>query len=470
MLRRSSLVLWAVAFALTAIPYVYWAFAAESAIYVVAGSRACPGFDLHSEVSSVLAPLHVVPGPLIVVAGCGLWALLVRKGLPRWGRAVGWLAAVGLTWPFLITVGFATTDLVVGEECGQTWAPFLQLGWTGLRLLTGVLVVVAVRVRRTTPRGRAARTAGTALAVLLLLSMQTGDGTVGKVTEATEERCDPWRLRYGDRPASRTDRETAFVCVARGERLFLPPRFRDLPDPELVAFGRDLCRGSMRADRRELDRLRDTTGVAVGTVETTQALTLLCPEVDAREQAEEKQQKAENDAFVAAAQQRCLDAPAHRPRIRPVVRGAATVWSDYGAVTAAEGEEPVVAALDRAFDNDLVGTARGEVAILTADEVMHVCVTVEGYGTRPPVERKGWEKVVEVGYTSTRGELTRWEGETFPNPLVKGRGRYRIRVHMRGAQAAMEEDGNARQQFLVIIFPGASSTPRTLTPTRKPAR
>lgn len=154
--------------------------------------------------------------------------------------------------------------------------------------------------------------------------------------------------------------------------------FRDLPDAELVAFGRRLCGASMRADPKELERLRGETGVTVG-IETTQALTLLCPEVD-------------------------------------------------------------------------------ELTILTADEAMHVCVTVEGYGTRPLVEREGWEKVVEIGYTSPKGERTHWAeaAADLPNPLVKGPGRYRVRVHMRGADAAMKDDGDARQRFLVMIFPGSS--------------
>ncbi|WP_346149706.1 hypothetical protein [Nonomuraea recticatena] len=462
MLRRSSLVLWALALALTALPYAISLTMEGSGFIAMSMAATCPGFELHSDVSMALLPLYVVPEPLIALVGFGLWLLLVRKGRPRWGRAAGWLAAVGVTWPTLLKLGFAAVDLVGDEGCRQTWAPFfrgaMSITWTAGDALALALILVAVRVRRTTPRGWIARTAGAVLAVLLLVGLQTGDSVVGKVTEAAEEKCRPWNLRHGTRPAGRTDRETAFVCVARRNSRLLPRRFRDVPDAELVAFGRSLCGASMRADPKELERLRGETGVTLG-IETTQALALLCPDVDAREQAEEKRQDAENDGFIATAKKRCASLPPHRPRIRPAVQGAASMWSDYGAVTAFEGEEPPEgAALDKAFGNDLVGAAEGELAILTADEAMHVCVTVEGYGTRPPVEREGWEKVVEIGYTSPEGELTHWAeaAADLPNPLVKGPGRYRVRVHMRGADAAMKDDGDARQRFLVMIFPGSS--------------
>ncbi|MFD1933167.1 hypothetical protein ACFSKW_16960 [Nonomuraea mangrovi] len=462
MLRRSSLVLWALALALTALPYVPF-LGGWSGSYAALTMGSCWGFMRYADVSMALLPLYAVPEPVIVLVGFGLWALLAWKGMPRWGRAAGWLSVLGITWPTLLEFGFAVPDLLTGDGCAQTWAPFLGegpsiLGHVG-EVLPALLILVAVRVPRTTPRGGIARTAAAAFAVLLLLGLQTGDRARGKVTEAAGEKCGSWDLRYGPRPVGRGDRETAFVCVARGQEYVLPPKLRDLPDAELVAFGRNLCGASMRADPKELGRLHGETGVSVDTVETTQALALLCPEVDAREQAEEKRRQAENDEFTATAKKRCAGLPPHRPRIRAAVRGATSMWSDYGAVTAIEDEEPEgTAALDKAFGNDLVGAAKGELAILTADEAMHVCVTVEGYGRRPPVERKGWEKVVEIGYTSPKGELTYWAeaAADLPNPLVKGPGRYRVRVHMRGAGAAMKDDGDARQQFLVMIFPGSS--------------
>ncbi|MGW4469946.1 hypothetical protein ACWENQ_09755 [Nonomuraea sp. NPDC004354] len=458
MLRRSSIVLWAVALVLIVVREGA-AFLAEPGLAIIAG-QPCPGFDLHGEVGMALLPLAVVPQPVIVLTGFGLWLLLMRRRSPRWGRAVGWLTGFGLTWGSLMTLGFAAVDLAVDAECARSWAPFFALDgfalWNACDVLAGVLILVAVRVPRTRPRGRIARAAVAAASGLLLLALHNGDGVVGKVTQADAEGCGRWRLSYGDQPVSRADRERAFVCVARREEYVVPRTFAERPDAELVAFGRSLCRASMRADPGEIERLRARTGVDVAGFGTTQALALLCPEVDAREQAERQRQDAENDAFNATAKERCATGPPHRPRIRPAVRGTAPVWSDFGAVTAVENEDWNGASLDKAFGNDLVGAVDGEVSVLTADEAMHVCVTVEGYGRRPPVERAGWEKVVEIGYTSPTGELSTWEDETFPDPLVKGPGRYRIRVHVRGSAAALEEDGDARQRFLVMVYPGES--------------
>jgi hypothetical protein len=120
-----------------------------------------------------------------------------------------------------------------------------------------------------------------------------------------------------------------------------------------------------------------------------------------------------------------------------------------------------LSSLDRALVNKVVGAAPGDLTILTADTDTHVCVAVEAYEKRPPVEVEGWEKVVEVGYKSTDGEMVFLdeEGEVeegLPDLAIHDAGRYRVRVHMRGAKAALADDGDARQAFLVIVYPGAS--------------
>ncbi|MFD1538769.1 hypothetical protein [Nonomuraea guangzhouensis] len=115
----------------------------------------------------------------------------------------------------------------------------------------------------------------------------------------------------------------------------------------------------------------------------------------------------------------------------------------------------------------MVGATPGDLTILTADTDKHICVAVEAYNKRPPVEVEGWEKVVEVGYQSTTGEMvfTDDEGEVveeLPDLAIHGAGRYRVRVHMRGAKAALAEDGDARQAFLVIVYPGVSRRTQVL--------
>lgn len=132
-----------------------------------------------------------------------------------------------------------------------------------------------------------------------------------------------------------------------------------------------------------------------------------------------------------------------------------------------EGSEDDVhpSSLDKASATKLVGATPGDLTILTADTDKHVCVAVEAYARRPPVEVEGWEKVVEVGYRSTAGEMVftgedddgnMIEVDELPDLAIRGTGRYRVRVHMRGAKAALADDGDARQHFLVVVYPGDS--------------
>jgi hypothetical protein len=113
-----------------------------------------------------------------------------------------------------------------------------------------------------------------------------------------------------------------------------------------------------------------------------------------------------------------------RPPTRPSLQGRATVWvGASGMLTVLEDgwDDVYPTALTRAFANKVVGATPGDLTILTADTDTHVCVAVEAYDKRPPVEVEG-----------------------------------RVRVHMRGAKAALADDGDARQAFLVIVYPGAS--------------
>lgn len=54
------------------------------------------------------------------------------------------------------------------------------------------------------------------------------------------------------------------------------------------------------------------------------------------------------------------------------------------------------------------------------------------------------------------------EEQELPNLAVHGAGRYRVRVHMWGAKAAQAEDGDARQEFLIVVYPGTSARTHVL--------
>jgi hypothetical protein len=131
-------------------------------------------------------------------------------------------------------------------------------------------------------------------------------------------------------------------------------------------------------------------------------------------------------AFVCASRQHLTfnGRYAHIPDVHLVKLGSLLVWvGASGMLTVLEDgwDDVYPTALTRAFANKVVGATPGDLTILTADTDTHVCVAVEAYDKRPPVEVEG-----------------------------------RVRVHMRGAKAALADDGDARQAFLVIVYPGAS--------------
>ena len=99
----------------------------------------------------------------------------------------------------------------------------------------------------------------------------------------------------------------------------------------------------------------------------------------------------------------------------------------------------------------------------------HVCVTLETYTRRPPVETKGWDHVVEVGYANRSGEMMFRDGlsgTVLPDLSLNGRkGHYRIRVHFAWFPWKGDEDGT--QRLLIMAYPGPGDKVATY---RRPAR
>ncbi|WP_327581228.1 hypothetical protein OHA25_35275 [Nonomuraea sp. NBC_00507] len=88
--------------------------------------------------------------------------------------------------------------------------------------------------------------------------------------------------------------------------------------------------------------------------------------------------------------------------IKPVRQKHATVFTEFWTI---HGYEEEYEGADPDLVEELVGSEPGALAIWAADEIGHACVTVESYRRRPPLETKGWDEVVEVGYDSPRGTL-----------------------------------------------------------------
>ncbi|WP_433516948.1 hypothetical protein ACQP2T_16155 [Nonomuraea sp. CA-143628] len=462
---RMSLTLWSIALALVSIPYASSLFSSTTTEYdLIAMWGGCPGFEVYISADFLLSPLRLVPQAAVVAVGFGVWALLVRKGYRRWGRAVGWASVVPLGLFGALAFVLAGLDAVAGEGCARTWGQMYEPGswaWQLYDVVTAVLIIVAVRVRRVRRPYRSpdVRFVAALAVVLLLVAVPRMDAPLGKVTAASSSACEPWQTaRYVPVKPAAGQRELAFVCLVRqdGE---LPGQFTGVPDDRVVAIGRRLCEAVLRDGAPDRRAEEGPLGTYLRNYETVMALAYLCPEVEQRQDQQAEQEKDANTAFIEKARARCAKVPVHRPLIRASRTDRATMWADFGALSAYEDDPgDDFPALDNAFTNRLVGSAPGQLTILTADEAMHVCVTGEAYRRRPPVELKGWEKVVEVGYHSGNGDLTLTDdsGGDLKNLAVNGPGRYRIRVHMRGAKAALKRDEDARQEFLVIVYPGKS--------------
>lgn len=181
----------------------------------------------------------------------------------------------------------------------------------------------------------------------------------------------------------------------------------------------------------------------------------ICPAADAAVKARQAAQDREFEAWEAEEQRKCDATPRHRPRIRPVkaIRLKEPQWVDAGLEMY---EDAATNARDDVYPQDgLVLGGPGHLILnLHADH--RVCVTVETYARRPPVEVKGWDQVVEVGYHSPTGRMVfndGLSGTALPDLSLHGRkGHYRIRVHY--AWLRRKGDPRGTQRLLIMAYPG----------------
>jgi hypothetical protein len=225
--------------------------------------------------------------------------------------------------------------------------------------------------------------------------------------------------------------ERAFLCGARASG-----RFRNVSDRDLIAYGRAVC-----------DAYRPGGSDAYFAA-------AICPpaEADLR-----KQKAAEEAEFEAreAADQRVCDAARHRPLTRPVRVMRTRMGTDYGVIESSETEDAFDDDLLRSMAaGDLVAAVPGHLIILTHSDFDN-CLTAELYRRRPPVEVKGWDHVVEIGYESPTGHIELMDpmvGESeLPDLAFRGKGRYRVRVHYRKP----EWEAGTPQHLLIMVYPGS---------------
>ncbi|MFD0469691.1 hypothetical protein ACFQ0B_16280 [Nonomuraea thailandensis] len=243
--------------------------------------------------------------------------------------------------------------------------------------------------------------------------------------------------------------ERAFVC---GVRYSTAPLFgADMPDRRVIAYGRRMCGVYTSGDPRDRARFRQAYGI--DPLEHAGLLASICPKAEADVEQAAAEEEAEMLAWEAEEQAMCDRAPRHRPLVEPVraTRRKEPVWPEIGLEAYEDADVPESGLYGR--DVDLVATAPGHL-LIEVDTTYGVCVTTETYDRRPPVETKGWQHVVEVGYESPTGviELTdNLAGVELPDLSLRGRkGHYRIRVHY----DPPDWERKVGQRLLVMAWPG----------------
>lgn len=239
-----------------------------------------------------------------------------------------------------------------------------------------------------------------------------------------------------------------FICAVRRQQPL--PFAATAPDQALLAHGRHLCATYTRNDPRELARLQEVEGVNVRNL--SGVLAGICPAANAEITATAAAENREFNEFTAEEQRKCDATPRHRPLIKPAqaIRLKEPEWPEVGLELydefAGEGKDTTVGP---------VSAGPGHVSVSTHSD-FHVCVTLETYPRRPPVETKGWDTVVEVGYANQSGEMSFMDGLSgteLPDLSLNGRkGHYRIRVHSAWFPWKGEKYGT--QRLLIMAYPG----------------
>ncbi|MFC9978103.1 hypothetical protein ACFVH6_45065 [Spirillospora sp. NPDC127200] len=469
MSRRTQGWSWTAALVLTALPLLFGlvvALVADKTSWIISsagiGPVDCTGWQWYTDLNWLPVWGTVRQYPIVAVAtGFLLWWRVRRaERIAAWATAL-FLALVSLPTPLLFGL-----DMIRDEGCLGLWEPFVgwTLAWSGYYALPMAVVLATVlRVRR--------RPVAALLALGLVLAVAgdhrpgPADGSWMGVT--TREDCP-------DRPPLQTEktaaahiariaqmplreRERAYICMVRGFP-FSPTSWESAKngdkrtDWEVLAEGRSLCRAEEEKRPLPIGRRGEPVQIAY-----------LCPGLAARTQAENEvrqRQVAEEGKRDEAR----YNAYCRRLRKPGAVRqGIASAASDEGGAYYLADEEYDETALrratDEAIDNGMVGVGRG-IAVLQAGETdAFFCLAARAYRKPPPVELKGWDRVVEVGVDAPAGRLRLGDMGTpekgLPVLTLKGPGSYRVRIHDRFAPAGTSGD-LPEEAHLIVVFPGES--------------
>ncbi|MGW5681259.1 hypothetical protein [Nonomuraea sp. NPDC003754] len=426
----------------------------------------CTGSELSGTIISYTYPVSWVPlywyGLLPCVAvGLAVWAACVRWRRERLGR---WAVRV-LSWSALLLVAaleplLFAMDMLLEPGCLDRWGGWRIVWWTvgqrALQIPAPVLMLLAVRPRA--PRlPRPVIVASLALAVAL--APVADAAAPSRVTVPDEEACGRTA------PPGSSAQDWSFLCEARHPDLGFGLDGTRMPDAKLMAYGRHLCAVARRhggdgAATEVQDEVVGEDGQVV-----LFAARRICPEMVRAADERAARQRRELEAYEARRTAECAALPRHRPTTRPV-RQATMPMSAEWMLEAIEEETEGLAGERLGADDVMVATP-GSLAISTLTELGNLCVTVEAYRVRPPVETEGWQAVAEIGYRSTTGVLEIYDGtRTSPDLAVGGAGDYRVRVHQRELPVDYDEldegeDPPPSEEWLIMVFPGGSGKPAT---------
>ncbi|GAA2640338.1 hypothetical protein SMC26_45185 [Actinomadura fulvescens] len=401
----------------------------------IVGYGRCPGWEIQGALWRVPGLGYLRGLPILVVGPAFVVWLRTRWRWPAWA-ASGLLALNALVEPVLLGYDAVTE----GDSCLQLWGPFADwtMGWQLWNLLPAALIAATVMRWSRVLRGVAAT------AVLLSVLVVTGDRGRDEVVAIGREECraatyaqparnESWVEAVRRMPPH--DRERAFLCSMRGGPW---QQVDERPDGELLWLGRRSCENP-----ENMRRLFNRSPAEPGRV-----LAYLCPERAGPALTRSEQQVAEENARLDARKNaHCRKKVPRRDRANT----KAVLTTDGGGYYVGGGEmglDPMY----EAIKNGLVGVHRHGVAVTTAEH-HDFCLTVRRAKARPPVERAGWDRVVEVGIDSPGPVRFTTMEEVFGFPSV-GQGSLRIRIHVRDAGESPSE--LPRERHLVVVFPGSS--------------
>lgn len=114
------------------------------------------------------------------------------------------------------------------------------------------------------------------------------------------------------------------------------------------------------------------------------------------------------------------------------------------------------------YENSIVAVAPGFAAVNTGIAMGDVRLTIEIHQQSPPVSAAEWEEVVEVTVEATAGRVVVTAlddmAPLYPILTPQGPGYYRVRVHARGRDNAIDLVVEAPvEDYLIQVWPASPS-------------